>query len=50
MTDPIYCPVQTGWEMCESEVENEGDLCPAHDEDDRSDDDYDNYRESRLGY
>lgn len=54
MTDyPTYCPAQT-WpqyqympaEYCENEVENYGDLCARHDEDDRPDEAYDNYQES----
>ena len=42
MTDPIYCPAQTFAghyyidpeppEWCENEVENEGDYCPEHEE------------------
>lgn len=54
MTDhPFYCTAQTYRgtrfeppEFCETEVENPGDLCARHDEDDRSDADYDNYPES----
>lgn len=52
---PIYCPVETypqtresPAEFCENEVANEGDFCPAHDEDDRADDAYDRYREDLL--
>ena len=51
--DPIYCPAQTyrqtrdtPAEYCENEVEDYGDLCPEHNEDDRADADYDNYLES----
>lgn len=50
---PFYCIAQThpgsryeAPEFCETEVENPGDLCPAHDAEDRSDADYDNYLES----
>ena len=49
----IFCPAQTypqtrdsPREFCENEVEDYGDLCPKHDEDDRADDAYDNYLES----
>jgi hypothetical protein len=35
-------------EMCENEVENEGDLCGDHDADARADDDYEAYREAQL--
>lgn len=51
--DPIYCPAQTyartrenPAEYCEAEVADYGDFCPKHDEDDRSEADYDNYLES----
>ena len=50
---PNYCTAQTHRgsryeppEFCEEEVENAGDLCARHDEDDRSDADYENYLES----
>ncbi len=50
---PTYCPAQTyagtrdsPRETCENEVEQEGDLCPVHEEDDRADEAYDNYLES----
>lgn len=50
----IYCPAQTyrqtrdnPAEWCENEVANEGDLCPAHEEDDRSDDAYERFREDQ---
>jgi hypothetical protein len=33
-------------EYCETEVDDYGQLCDRHDEDDRSDADYDNYLES----
>lgn len=53
MTDPIYCAAQTyrqtrdnPAEYCENEVDQEGDLCARHDEDDRSDEAYDSYLES----
>jgi hypothetical protein len=53
MSSPIYCPAQTyrgsrlePAEWCEEFVESEGDLCARHDEDDRSDADYDNYLEN----
>ena len=55
MTEPIFCPAQTyratrdsPAESCESEVENYGDLCPEHDEDDRSDELYDAWLESKY--
>ena len=55
MTDPVYCPAQTyrqtrdtPAEFCENEVEDYGDLCPEHDEDDRSDADYDRYLEDKA--
>jgi hypothetical protein len=51
--EPIYCPAQTyrqtrdnPAEYCENEVEDYGDLCPEHEEDDRSDEAYDNYLQS----
>lgn len=50
---PAYCPAQTFRgtrfeppEFCEEEVENGGDFCARHDEDDRADEAYDNYLES----
>lgn len=50
---PFYCPEQTYRgnrfeppEFCETEVENPGDLCPVHEEDDRSDEAHDDYLES----
>lgn len=53
MADPIYCPAQTHRqtrdnpaEYCDELVSEHGDLCERHDEDDRSDADYDNYLES----
>jgi hypothetical protein len=55
LSEPIYCPAQTyratrdsPAESCESEVENYGDLCPEHDEDDRSDELYDAWLESKY--
>jgi hypothetical protein len=52
---PIYCPAQTyrqtrdtPAEFCEEEVADYGDFCDKHDEQDRSDADYDNYKESRY--
>jgi hypothetical protein len=54
MSETIFCPAQTyrqtretPAEYCENEVENYGDLCPAHDDDARMDDDYDRYLEER---
>ena len=54
MTDyPIYCSAQTYHatrdtpaEYCETEVEQEGDLCDIHDAADRADADYEDYLES----
>lgn len=53
MTDPILCAAQTyrqtrdnPAEWCDELVSDYGDLCERHDEDDRSDADYDNYLES----
>ena len=34
-------------EYCMTEVANEDDLCPAHEEDDRSDDAYERFREDQ---
>lgn len=55
MTDPIYCGALTyratrdsPGEHCETEVEQEGDLCARHDEDDRSDELYEQYLEARY--
>lgn len=54
MSDRILCPARTypqtpfePAEYCENEVEDYGDLCPAHDADARMDDDYDRYLQSR---
>jgi hypothetical protein len=51
--DVIYCPAQTyartrdtPAEYCETEVAEYGDFCPAHEDEDRADADYDNYLES----
>jgi hypothetical protein len=54
----IYCPAQTFAgryhidpqppEYCDVEVENEGDLCPQHDDDDRSDELYDRYLDEKA--
>jgi hypothetical protein len=35
-------------EYCMTEVENEGDLCPRHEDDDRADDDYDRYLDDKA--
>ncbi|WNT44952.1 hypothetical protein SEA_ABBYDAISY_58 [Arthrobacter phage AbbyDaisy] len=52
---PIYCPRQTHpqtrdtpAEFCENEVDNEGDLCSDHEEDDRSDELYDQYLDAKF--
>ena len=52
--EPIYCPAQTyratrdsPAEFCENEVADYGDLCPQHDGDDRFDEDYQRYLESK---
>lgn len=49
----IFCPAQTyartrdnPAEFCDELVSEEGEFCPRHEEDDRSDADYDNYLES----
>jgi hypothetical protein len=54
-TDPIYCHAQTyratrdnPAEFCTNEVEDYGDLCSVHDEDDRSDELYEQYLESKY--
>lgn len=54
----IYCPVQIRAarmyedpepaEYCENEVEDEGDLCPKHEDDDRADEAYDAWKDSRY--
>lgn len=56
--EAFYCGVETRAasmyvdpepaEFCEEEVENQGDLCTRHEEDDRADADYDDYREAQL--
>ena len=50
----FYCPAQTYRgslyepnEFCETEVEQEGDLCGVHDADARMEDDYDRYLQSK---
>jgi hypothetical protein len=50
---PTYCTAVTyratreqPGETCETEVDQEGDLCDKHDLEDRSDADYDNYLEN----
>jgi hypothetical protein len=58
MSETFYCPEQTfagrmyddpqPAEHCENEVDNEGDLCPQHDEDDRSDELYDRYLDEKA--
>lgn len=52
--ETILCPAQTyratrdnPAEFCETEVDDYGDLCSKHDEDDRSDEAYEAYLESR---
>lgn len=52
---PIYCPAQTyratrdnPAEHCEEEVAEYGDYCPRHEEEDRSDADYEAWKESRY--
>jgi hypothetical protein len=54
-SDPIFCPTQTyrqtrdsPAEYCTEEVADYGDLCPKHEEDDRADEAYDAYKESRY--
>jgi hypothetical protein len=51
----ILCPAQTyrqtrdePAEYCETEVEEYGDYCPAHEEDDRSDELYEAWKEARY--
>jgi len=53
--EPIYCPAQTyratldsPAEFCENEVEQEGDLCDRHDEDDRADELHEAWLESKY--
>jgi hypothetical protein len=52
---PIFCPRQVRAatreepaEMCMNEVDEYGDLCPEHDEDDRADELYDAYLEAKY--
>ena len=52
--EPIYCPAQTyastrleQAEYCTEEVADYGDLCARHDEDDRADELYEAYLESK---
>ena len=53
ITETIYCPAMTyrgsrfePSEYCETEVQEYGDMCDRHDEDDRADAMYDDYLES----
>ncbi len=55
MSAPIYCPAQTyrgsrlePAEWCEEFVGSEGDFCPAHEEEDRSDADYEAWKDARC--
>ena len=55
MSEPIYCPAQTfagsrlePREFCENEVAEYGDLCELHDEQDRADEAYEAWKESRY--
>lgn len=55
MTEPIYCPAQTyagtretPAEYCENEVADYGDMCEKHDEEDRADEAYQDWKESRY--
>ena len=55
MSEPIYCHAVTyratrdsPAEYCETEVDDYGDLCAVHDEDDRSDELYEQYLESKY--
>lgn len=57
MSDPIFCPAQTyprtrdnPAEFCETEVEDYGTLCPAHEDADRGDADYDHWIESKKDH
>ena len=52
---PILCHAvtyratrDTPEELCETEVEDYGDLCAVHDEDDRADELYEQYLESKY--
>lgn len=51
----FYCPAQTYRgslyepnEFCETEVAEEGDLCPIHDAHDHEDDTYERLRDARY--
>jgi len=55
LSEPILCPARTypatrdsPAEHCENEVEDYGDLCAVHDEDDRADELYEQYLESKY--
>ena len=55
MTDKIFCHAQTyratrdsPAELCETEVDDYGMLCSVHDEDDRADELYEQYLESKY--
>jgi len=55
MSEKILCPARTypatpfePAEFCETEVDDYGDLCAVHDEDDRSDELYEQYLESKY--
>ena len=55
MSEPILCPAQpyqatrdSPAEFCENEVDDYGDLCPEHEEDDRSDELYEAWLESKY--
>jgi len=55
MTEKIYCTAQTyaatrleQAEFCETEVDEPGDLCELHDEQDRADEAYEAWKESRY--
>jgi len=55
LSEPIYCPAQTyratrdsPAESCENEVADYGDLCSIHEEDDRADELYDAWLESKY--
>lgn len=52
VTETHYCPVQTypstmvsPAEWCTNEVPEPDQFCPEHEDDDRADEQYDNYRE-----
>lgn len=55
MSKPIYCTAQTyratresPAEFCENEVDDEGDLCADHDEQERATEAYENLKDSRY--